>query len=325
MEAKKVSIIVPVYNVEKYLPDCLESLCGQSYRNLEIICVDDESQDCSGEICDRWAGTYNRIRVIHKENGGAASARNTALDCASGELICFVDSDDVVERDYVRILTETLENSNADAAVCGFSYLKRNGMKICTGLTAPGIYSCEEYMLRFLKDWSCSLLWNKIFRREAVGDLRMAEGYRVDDEYFTYQVFLNCGTVVVTEESLYRYRLRVSSAMQDMADVKEKVMRDRIGYNIQRYAHIAEKLPALEEDYFINTLDTLVRYWHHCRNMPHAREEIRLWVKKHTSRIVRLHIPMIQKISYLKLLYLTVPALEGEPNSIQTDTEELYQ
>lgn len=324
MEDKKVSIIVPVYNVARYLDECAASLVGQTYRNLEILLIDDGSRDGSGRLCDRWAEKDARIRVIHKINGGAASARNAGLNAASGDLVCFVDSDDVAEPDYVGHLVQSLEETQADAAVCGFWFWSRRKAEACTGETEPGAYSCEAYMLRFLQDWSCSLLWNKIFKRETIGDIRMEEGHRVDDEYFTYQVCMNCSVVAVTDRCLYRYRLRASSAMQDMASVQEKIMLDRIGYNTMRYRHIADKMPGLEEPYFLHTLDTLTRYWHHSKDMPAAQKAIRGWVKAHTGRILRLNLPLRVKLAYLKGLYLQKPTVMSEPNPIQMEQQEYF-
>lgn len=324
MENKKVSIIVPVYNIALYLDECVSSLAGQTYRDLEILLIDDGSTDNSGARCDRWAESDPRIRVIHKVNGGAAAARNTGIDAATGDYICFVDGDDAVEPDYVGHLLQTLENAHADAATCGFWFWQRGGCEDRTGPTAPGRYDREGYMACFLRDWSCSLLWNKIFRRTAVGNIRMAEGHRVDDEYFTYQVCMNCAAVAVSHRPLYRYRLRASSAMQDMAAVQEKIMLDRVGYITARYQQVSEKLPALEEAYFTDALDTITRYWHHSKDMPAAQAQIRRWVHRHTGRILTLHMPLRRRLGYLKALYLNKPAVTAEPNAIAFEAQAYF-
>ena len=115
MQDALVSVIVPVYKVEKYLDKCIESIVGQTYKNLEIILVDDGSPDNCPAMCDSWAQKDSRIKVIHKPNGGVSSARNTALDAASGEYICFVDSDDVLELDTVKYMVDNI--SDADVTV----------------------------------------------------------------------------------------------------------------------------------------------------------------------------------------------------------------
>ena len=319
MDKQKISIIVPVYNIAAYLDECVASLTAQTHGDLEILLIDDGSTDGSGDLCEAWARRDHRIRVIRKPNGGAASARNAGLDAAAGDYICFVDSDDVVEPDYGAHLLRMLEKSGADAAVCSFSFWRREGQEPQPAQTAPGLYTGEAYMLQFLRDWSCSLLWNKIFRREVIGGLRMAEGHRIDDEYFTYQVCMNCRTVAVTDRCLYHYRMRASSAVQDAAARQEQLMGDRIGYVTQRYEHIAQRMPALEDAYFADALNTMTRYWRHSRGLPDAQRQIRRWINGHLGRILAMNYPLRRRLAYLKALYCTRPAVMGEPNPISLD------
>ena len=314
---KLVSIILPVYGVEKYLPECVDSLLAQTYSNIEIILVDDASPDSCGAICDSYAARDSRVKVIHKANGGAASARNAGLDVARGNYICFVDSDDTVEPDYVQALLETL--GNGDMAMCGFYFRSRSSSK--AEIVAPGSYDRERFMRYFLEDWRCSLLWNKIFHREALGDLRMAEGHRVDDEFFTYQVALNCRKVSVTDKCLYHYRMRGSSVMQDDGAVKERMMLDRISYVTERCSIVSKAIPALQMLYFIDAADTLSRYWMHSLGMPRAQKMIRNWAMTHT---VPLLIMGKRGLVYLKCFLLTKPKYCGEPNPLQLAEDEYF-
>ena len=320
----KVSIVLPVYKVSAYLEDCIRSLMEQNYQNLEIIPVDDGSPDDCGAILDRLAAEDPRVKPIHKQNGGAASARNVGIDAATGEYLCFVDSDDLVERDYISHLVNALETNNADLATCGFYYWSQSELTSCTGETPEGIYEDRAYLSQFLKDWSCSLLWNKIYRREIVGDIRMAEGHRVDDEYFTYQVVMNCRKAAVTHRPLYRYRLRKSSVMQDVAKTNEPIMLDRIGYMIQRYEHIKVAAPALEQDFFLDALDNLTRYWMHSKNMPKAQKAIRSWVNQQRSNILKSSLSVKQKVVYLMALYLKKPQFCGESNSLELEQHDYF-
>ena len=121
----KISVIVPVYNVEKYLRKCIESILNQTFREFELILVDDGSTDSSGKICDEYALKDSRIKVIHKENGGASSARNAGLDVAKGEYIGFVDSDDWIEMDMYGELYRLIKENNTDISVCGINNIKR--------------------------------------------------------------------------------------------------------------------------------------------------------------------------------------------------------
>ncbi len=320
----KVSIVIPVYRIADYIGPCIESLLAQTYENLEIILVDDGGKDDSGAICDRYAARDPRIRVIHKENGGAASARNAGMDAATGEYLCLVDGDDLVDKDYVNHLLSTLRQTNADMVTCGFTFWSKQGRQDQTGPTAPGIYDRNGYLLRFLEDWSCSLLWNKIFRRCVVGDLRMEEGHRVDDEYFTYQVCMNCRTVAVTHRPLYHYRLRASSAMQDMAAVQEKIMLDRIGYVTDRLERITRQIPELADAFFRNALDTLSRYWLHSKAMPTAQKQLRQWAVSNLGRTLGCKLPLRTKLFYLKRFFLLKPLRTAEDNPIELAAEDYF-
>ena len=117
---EKISVIVPVYKVEKYLERCIDSILAQSYGNLEIILVDDGSPDCCPEICDQYQQKDKRIQVIHRENGGLAAARNSAIERATGEYLVFVDSDDQVDRDYIKNLYQIIIRYQADLGICGY-------------------------------------------------------------------------------------------------------------------------------------------------------------------------------------------------------------
>lgn len=319
----KVSIVVPVYGVEKYIAECIESLLAQTYRNLEIILIDDGGKDRSPEICDRYAAQDDRIKVIHKPNGGAASARNAGLDAATGEYLCFVDGDDAVHPDYVKQLLTQVTAQDADMAVCGFRNWSRSGAEQ-VHCNNTGEYTGQEYLLRFLRDWSCSLLWNKIFRRDVIGDIRMEEGHKVDDEFFTYLVVMNCRKVVLFETPLYDYRIRGSSVMQAMGPHLERIMLDRVAYVTTRYRNIAQQMPQIEPEFFQDALDTMTRYWYHSKDMPKAQREIRHWVKVHTGRILSMKLPLRSRLAYLYQLYIKRPAVVSEPNPIQKDAAEYF-
>jgi glycosyltransferase involved in cell wall biosynthesis len=319
----KVSIVVPVYGVEKYIAECIESLSGQTYENLEIILVDDGGKDRSVEICEQYAAQDERIRVIRKTNGGAASARNVGINEATGEYLCFVDGDDKVEKNYVSHLWKTLTQANADIAVCGLYYWTKDTAGIVP-IEAPGIYHRDEYLSRFISHWTCSLMTNKLFKRSTIGTVRFEEGHCIDDEFFTYLVVMNCQRVAVTDASLYGYRMRGSSVMQDMGPHLERVMLDRIEYITTRYRNIAQRIPNMEQEFFRDTLDTITRYWTHSKNMPEAQKRIRRWVKEHTKRIITVSLPWHIRLAYLKQLYIKKPAVMSEPNHLQMDAGEYF-
>ena len=319
----KVSIVVPVYGVEKYIDECVQSLLNQSYENLEIILIDDGGKDRSPQICDEYAARDKRVKVIHKPNGGAASARNAGLDAATGDYICFVDGDDVVHSDYVNHLLKTVAQKDADIGVCGFFNLTKAGAE-GVNCIKTGHYTQKEYLLCFLQDWSCSLLWNKIFRREVIGDIRMAEGHKVDDEFFTYLVVMNAETVIVTDTPLYYYRMRGSSVMQAMGPHLERIMLDRVEYVTTRYRNIADRIPEIEKAFFLDALDTMSRYWYHSKDMPQAQKQIRGWINNHAMRVLKLDLSVKQKLGYLYHFYFKKPAVMSEANSIQMEDGEYF-
>ncbi len=322
---KLVSIILPVYNVSLYLEECVRSLLAQTYENLEIFLVDDGSTDGCGKICDALAAKDSRVKAIHQPNGGAANARNHGLNLATGDYICLVDSDDVVAPDYVSSLVEHLEKENADIAVCGFYNWQKTGKEQVQEVTSAGVYSSEEYLLQFLKFWSCALLWNKIYRRKTVGDLRMEEGHRIDDEYFTYQVVMNAEKIVVFDTPLYAYRIRKSSVMNDMAEMEERVMLDRIHYMIKRYDDICQNFPSLDEPFLKNALSTFVRYKQHCKGMKTAKKILRKWTWSKLGKILKTSFSFKEKCSLLYSLLLKPAQKRGEPTPLLPSNESVFE
>lgn len=284
----KVSIIVPVYGVEAYLEACVDSLLAQSYEDLEILLIDDASPDGCPAICDAYMSKDARVKTIHKKNGGAASARNVGLDHATGEYICFVDSDDIADRDYVACLLNALGDS--DVAVCGYFLLQPNGCSI-QDVEPAGEYSGKEYLAQFLKSWKCALIWNKIYRREIVGNTRFQEGRRIDDEFFTYLLIAKCRKVTVISKPLYYYRLRRSSVMNSPS-AQQQILQDRVAYLTQRYLYVKDAVPELAQDFFVNLLDNFVRFWRSCRNILPVKRAIRCWVWRNLFNILTLKRPI---------------------------------
>ena len=158
-----VSIIVPVYDVEEYLVECIESILAQTWKHFEIILVDDGSTDSSGKMCDEYAEKYNCIFVIHKKNGGLSSARNAGIDVARGNYLAFIDSDDVVHPDYLRELVKIVEKENADLVACDFCV----GTSCQWGETSEVKYDIrrDEDVLERMNDNDVvvTVAWNKLY------------------------------------------------------------------------------------------------------------------------------------------------------------------
>lgn len=208
-----VSVIVPVYNVAPYLREALDSVVGQSYRDLEIIIVDDGSTDGSSEICDEYRSDP-RVQVIHQENRGLSNARNAGLDVSSGVYIAFLDSDDAFHPDFVQKMVDGI--GDADAAVC--RYEVHQGTLESRGQLFPRVkkrvYRRKE-ALRALVDGRINVsVWNKLYRRELWREIRFPDGHNYEDIHTTYRIFDCCGRVKVLDRVLYLHRKRPGSITQ---------------------------------------------------------------------------------------------------------------
>lgn len=240
-----ISVIVPVYKVEQYLDQCIRSIVEQTYRNLEIILVDDGSPDNCGAICDAWAAKDERIRVIHQNNSGGGAARNAALDAASGELISFVDSDDYISRDMLEYLYSLLK-LGADIAECGYLQTEDDNAVFGEKAGDPAFYTAEEAMACHIQDTVFrQLIWNKLYRREVVGDTRFPVGTRIDDEFFTYRLLAGAKRLVRSDKVCYAYRQQAGSVMHQKNLVK---IRESIAAKRQRLEFICCHMPQLEQE-----------------------------------------------------------------------------
>lgn len=215
MSQPLISVIMPVYKVEKYLDTCVESLVNQTHTNLDIILVDDGSPDGSGQLCDLWAQKDPRIRVIHKENSGPSDARNAGLDIAKGEYIAYADSDDILHPRMYETLLATLEARKADIVECDYQNFYDG--------TTPDLPPVEESVTLYTPEEALSqlidgttfryLVWNKLYRRSVINDLRFLSGKIHEDVFYVYEVFGRCKKIVKLSTPLYLYRQWPESIM----------------------------------------------------------------------------------------------------------------
>lgn len=202
-----ISVIVPVYNISKYLPECIDSIIGQTYTNLQIILVDDGSTDDSGKICDMYKEKDDRIIVVHKENGGLSDARNVGLDLCDGKYISFIDSDDWIESSFLEELhTDLVENQ---AQICAGGFVAAFKSQSIYQPERCGKYTGEEALCKLIEnidlhDHVCT----KLFLKELWEDVRFPVGKVFEDIRTTYKVFLKCQTIYVNDKCLYWYRQR---------------------------------------------------------------------------------------------------------------------
>ena len=220
MEKDKVSIIVPVYNVEKYIEKCLNSLISQSYRNIEIILIDDGSIDNSGKICDKYKKKDPRIKVIHKENAGVSEARNSGIQKATGEYLCFVDADDFVMNDYIKYLHKLIAINCSDIAVCAKMFSNFNEKQASD--EAIETLDGENAVIRILNYRMPIGVYSRIFKKDLIKnnkikflkDIYMGEGFN-----FNVACFQKAKKVIISNYKVYYYRRdNATSATTDAFD-----------------------------------------------------------------------------------------------------------
>lgn len=215
-----ISVVVPVYNVEKYLNKCLDSIIGQTYSNLEIILVDDGSTDNSGVICDVYKEKDSRIRVVHQKNQGLSGARNAGINNANGELLGFVDSDDyIVENMYERLLEVLLQN-DAEISICDCECVVEAGEeinqheypKLETEVLNKGqaLQRLDGFSYPY---WKYVTAWNKLYRKHLFDEIRYPVGRKNEDEFIAHILLSRAECVAVISEPLYMYVQRADSIM----------------------------------------------------------------------------------------------------------------
>ena len=201
-----VTIIIPVYNVEKFLVKCLESVIRQKYRNLEIILVDDGSTDTSGIICDEYALKDNRIQVIHKENAGLSSARNAGLDIAKGEYIYFLDSDDWIEENTINENLDFLKRYNADMVIFGIIREFKDGTTKKSNFGDEGMTTIDIINASAQMNIEPAV-WCRLTRKTIYDGIRFPLGLRMEDMYIEGELLSKCSNIVVNNRHYYHYNL----------------------------------------------------------------------------------------------------------------------
>lgn len=309
MQMKKdlVSIVVPVYGVEKYLSECIDSILAQTYQSLEVILVNDGSPDNCGAICDAYAARDSRVKVIHKPNGGAASARNMGLDAARGDYICLIDSDDWVYPHYVEMLHEQLVQAGADISVCSFTNVFRDG-ETANPIVYPTyhVMSQIDFLERFLSDWTSGMATNKMFKADLLEDVRYAEGHKIDDEFFTYRAIMNGHRVVMFDEPLYLYRMRASSVMTAAGQYQERMLADKLEYLELRYRQISERYPVLKEKFFCNLAQNLLQLRFQGSAFPVFVQSIKQKMRRYFLKMLFSAMDIREKYAYMRALVLPV-------------------
>lgn len=296
MEKKPlISVIVPVYNVEEYLPRCVDSILAQTYENLEVILVDDGTKDNAGLLCDQYAQKDARIKVIHKTNGGLSSARNAGIDIAKGDYLAFVDSDDWIEPDAYEVMMAAAQKYDVKLVCAG-----RYDMDSEQGEKIPGLCPEKEEVIRgtelvrrmFTWNHIDSAAWDKLYHRDLFREIRYPVGRVCEDVPTTYKIALDAGNVAMCPKPIYNYFHRPGSIT--MSSVSEKTFHFS-QHTAAVYADIREHYPEITDEarylrvrslyHILITLDltddqTRMRF---SQQYTHSRREL----KKHTGFFLR--------------------------------------
>lgn len=239
-----ISVIVPVYRAEAYLEQCVASIVNQTYRNLEIILVEDGSPDNCGALCDAWAARDSRIRVIHKENGGGGDARNAALEIARGQLIGMVDSDDYIEPHMYEHLHQILRE-DMDIAECEIGTTDSDDFPLEDGsqYEVTVCQTLDAMRLHMQEKLFCQTPPNKLYRRSVIRDIRFPVGTLIDDEFWTYRVIGNARKLIHSSCCMYAYRQQQTSVMHKPFSLRRL---ETIYAQQQRLEYLKTHMPPLE-------------------------------------------------------------------------------
>lgn len=286
-EKPLISLVLPVYNIEEYLPACMEKVLGQTYTRLEILLVDDGSTDGCPALCDSYADRDPRVRVLHKENGGLSDARNFGILHAAGEYISLIDPDDTVDPDYVEYLWNLADKYQALMSVCQHRVLFPNGRVEEFG--RPGDRSadpawCLERML--YHDVIDTSAWAKLYHRSLFEKVSYPVGRIFEDIGTTYALFLQCPVIAVGFESKYSYWMHASSIVNASFSVKKldlPVMTDRMGKAVLKvYPHLYRAVLRRRVYARLSTINQMLD----TKEYPEEKEKMIAFVRKHGREIL---------------------------------------
>ena len=246
-----ISVIVPVYKVEKYIHRCVDSILGQTYEDFELILVDDGSPDNCGAICDEYAAKDSRIVVIHQENGGLSAARNAGIDWAfansDSQWLTFIDSDDWVHPEYLQRLLDAALDHNASVSICGYAQTEGQEPEIEPEALVPVTWSPEEFYVEHTVN--ATIACAKLYRRNCFAQIRYPLGELHEDEFITYQILFRFPTVAVIQAPLYFYYVNPNSIVQS----------GQSRFREDKYIALEEQIRFFRENGFHNACRSQVR------------------------------------------------------------------
>ena len=254
-----ISVIVPVYKVEPYLAKCVDSILGQTYRNIEVVLVDDGSPDACPDICDRYAERDVRVKVVHKVNGGLSSARNAGLDAATGGLVAFADSDDWMELDMLESLVANMREYESDIAECGFFEAREGAAKPANFFGESACYRNPEAMRLLLEGECYYSVWNKLFRKNLFEKVRFPEGRVWEDAWVMPKLFGAARAVSVLGAHKYYYLQREGSIVH--------TARLSMDYSVQAYEMARARYLYIEKNYPMLLSKAIDPFWYGAKQL----------------------------------------------------------
>ena len=304
-----VSVIVPIYKVEKYMHRCVDSIINQTYKKIEIILVDDGSPDSCGKICDEYAEKDNRIKVIHKENGGLSDARNAGIDIAKGNYLTFIDSDDYVTEDYVEFLLNLLKESDADMSVCKHTIVYNDSKYIDTGTKKYYLAEPRQIleMLLYSDDFDVST-WAKLYKKELFCNIRFPKDRLFEDSATTYKLIDLCKKIAFKSESKYFYVIRDDSITTKEFNSKKfdliKSTEEMVTYIEKKYSDLKKGCERRLMYSYLSTLMNLAEVDKKSENYEEYKKQLMEYIKKHRKEVLKdKKIPKRDRIALYSLLF----------------------
>ncbi len=303
----KISVIVPVYNVEKYLSRCIDSILAQTFGDYEVILVDDGSTDRSGKICDEYAEKDPRFRVIHKENGGLSDARNTGVSAAVGDFVCFIDSDDFIDPEMLSVLLSLTETTGAEVAICGIRNCYESGQTEQSSADETFLCDGVEGLRLTLEGKKLpGSVCTKLISRPLAQSLFFRVGKTYEDAFYTPDLFLKTPKIAATTRSYYNYWHRADSITTKPFSEKSMDAVSAYEYTLEQ---VLQHCPALEDvarfrlcwAYFV-TLDRLMVTPGYRKN-PYFKPVVS-YLRRHRNTV--LHSPYFRKSRKLAMVALSV-------------------
>lgn len=301
-----VSVIVPIYNVEKFLHRCIESVVNQSYKNLEIILVDDGSKDSCANICDEWVKKDKRINVIHKENGGLSDARNAGIEIATGKYLSFIDSDDYIHRDFIKVLYDLIKKHGADFSMCGSIQTNKDEDTTSKINNINEIIKDPKKILE-KKDNIYCVAWNKLYKRELFDNVRYPKGKINEDIYAIRKILYYSKKIVVTDTVLYFYYLNEESIMRSTYTRKRLDAIDLLYEIYDFFCKVGEKVYAYNTLY--DYINSILSQYYLCRTNKQEYKQIQRELMKKYKNVYKSVIKNVDmgfknKIKYSVYRYL---------------------